>query len=589
MRLQLRSFAASIAAACSTLCLVIASTAYAQSATVVRGATIFDSTGAQPVVADVLIEDGRFAAIGTDLDQPDDAYIIDGQGLSLLPGLIDVHVHWTNAGGLNRADVATALILHGVTTATDFHSPPESFAPKRAWEASVISPHVRYTARIGVPGGHGADWADENTTRVVSTPREGSAVINALAPFGPDVIKVFADGWRYGGGNEENSINTQTLTAIVDAAKEHDLPVLTHTVTVDGGKVAAKAGVTAIVHAIQDERTDGELVTLMHDNGVYYAPTLAIYEPQPERMEQLSAEDRQRTLARQENSRFNLMQFSRAGIPVALGTDSGIGGARFGESSVRELELLVQFGLDPEAALIAGTANSAAVLGLKDDRGTIEIGKRADFVLVDGKPWQQISDYRNIKLVVLDGKPVVKDGELVAPQGDPLPAAFAAAALIDDFESSDGKTPGGVTRVADIDNGFPRSKMITQAIPHPGNGKALSISAAMALKDDPHAFVVLPLTLGSFAAADVSAYQGVRFQARGEGKYTTGIQTETGSASQEFEASLAWQPIVLKFEDFQQDDDEKQISLDAAHSIKIGAEREPGETFWLEIDNVEFF
>lgn len=562
----------------------------AEPAAIVRNATIFDSTGKAPFVADVLIENGRFTAIGESLAAPDGAHIIDAQGLGLLPGLIDVHVHWTNADGMTRADVATALILSGVTTATDFHSAPESFTPKRAWQEGIISPHVVYTARMGVPGGHGADWGDENMTRLAVTPREGRAAIEALESYRPDAIKVFADGWRYGNGAEENSVNEATLSAIVEAAAAEGLPVVTHTVTVERGKLAARAGVSAIVHAIQDRRADDELVALMRDNNVIYAPTLAVYEPRADKMAKVTEEaQRRRIQERQIYSRYNLRRLAKGGVRIALGTDSGIASTPFGESSLRELELLVDFGLDPSEALIAGTANSAAVLGLDKDRGTIEVGKRADFVLVRGEPWRRISDYRNLGYVFVDGRLVAKDGALVSEQGPPQPPAIAAASLVDDFERDDGKTAGGATRLSVVDTGFPRSIMISHRVPRETGGNALSLTARMALKDSPRAFVALPLAPGGFAPVDVTAYRGVRFDVRGDGDYALEIDTGSGSATKAFEAGGSWRTVEVDFGEFESASEAAQLSLDAVHAVKFGADGDPGQTFWLEIDKVEFF
>lgn len=587
---DLRTVARHAFVACSTLGAVFTSVFAAESSLIVRNATIFDATGKRPYVADVLIEDGRFAAIGESLTAPDAAQVIDAQGLSLLPGLIDVHVHWTNADGLTRADVATALILSGVTTATDFHSAPESFAPKRAWQEGIISPHVVYTARMGVPGGHGADWGDENMTRLAVTPREGRTAIEALEAYRPDAIKVFADGWRYGNDAEENSVNEATLSAIVEAAAAKGLPVVTHTVTVEKGKLAARAGVSAIVHALQDRRADNELIALMRDHGVIYAPTLAVYEPRPDKMADVTDEiQRRRIRDRQANSRHNLKRLAKAGVLIALGTDSGIGSTPFGESSLRELELLVNFGLAPDEALIAGTANSAAVLGLDKDRGAIEVGKRADFVLVDGKPWRRISDYRNLEYVVVDGRLVAKDGALTSEQGAPEPPAIAAASLIDDFDTNEGKTAGGATRLSDVDTGFPRSEMISQLLPREHGGNALGVFAEMAQKNSPRAFISLPLSPGGFTPADATAYRGVRFDVRGDGDYAVEIDAGSASAVTNFEAGQAWRTIEFEFAQFKSASEDTPLSIGDIRAVKIGARRAAGETYWLEIDNVEFY
>ncbi|PKP83310.1 MAG: amidohydrolase [Alphaproteobacteria bacterium HGW-Alphaproteobacteria-18] len=554
--------------------------------TVIRNVTIFDATGSDPFIADVEIRDGRFSAIGKNLPARRGTTIIKAKGLSLLPGLTDVHVHWTGMGGISRADTATLLLQSGVTTATDFHSAPESFGPKRLWHEQLTSPHVVFTARTATPGGHGADWGDENMTRLATTPREGKSIVGALAPYKPEVIKVFADGWRYGSGINNASINVDALAAIVEEARSLGLPVVTHTVTVDGAKTAAEAGVTAIVHAIQDRKLDDELISLMQTSNVFYAPTLAVYEPRPDKTANNTEAQMLPVMRRQEASRHNLQRIVDAGIPIALGTDSGIGATPFGESTLRELELLVDFGLSPKQALMAGTANSARVLDLGDDRGTIEPGKRADFVLVRGKPWDEISDYRHIDSVFVDGRQVIKGGALTQPQRPGIPAAVAANPVIDDFEQAGNLTAGGAARTADVDNGFPRSVLIAQTVPRFEGGQALQLSAGLSDKEFPKALVVLPLSPGSFVPSDATRFEGLVFEARGDGgPYRVEIVSQSGVVSDTFSAGSEWQAMKVPFRAIEGE----EFSPGALYAVKFGANRTGGETFWLEIDNVRFY
>lgn len=562
----------------------------ATNSTLIRDLTIFDATGQAPYTADVLIQHGRFQAIGTHLNAPADAQIIAGKGLSMLPGLIDVHVHWTNMGGVSRADIASQLLLSGVTTVTDFHSAPESYAPKRDYHQQLLSPHVIYTARTGVPGGHGTDWGDETITRLATSEQEANAAITQLQQYQPDMIKVFADGWRYGNPVNRNSINPNALAAVVTAARERNLPVVTHTVTVNGAKLAATAGVTAIVHAIQDREADDELVALLQKNQVYYAPTLAVYEPRPGRSANTNAAQDHLTTLRQAASRKNLQRFAKAGIAIALGTDAGINSTFFGESSLRELELLVEFGLTPAEALIAGTANSAAVLGLQQDRGTIETGKRADFVLIKGSPWQNISDYRQNEYVFVDGKMLVKQGQLTAPQGPALPKTTAAPAVLDDFERADNLTLTLASRQADLDFGFPRSQLLTQRVPRDSGGMALFLSAKMAIKEAPKALIVLPTSPGAFAPVNTTGFNGVQFEVRGDSQqYLVELVSTTGVVSKTFHATQHWQQLQLAFSDFSATANNAQFSAENVIAVKVGAQRAAGETFWLELDNVGFY
>jgi hypothetical protein len=125
----------------------------------------------------------------------------------------------------------------------DYNQQPESFAPRREWLSQLVAPHVNFAARLSTPGGHGADWADEATTITVNTPRAARYSVEQVLKYKPDLIKVFADGWRYGTAPDNTSMDEGTLRALTDEAHKHNLKVVTHTVTVDKGEVESRAGV----------------------------------------------------------------------------------------------------------------------------------------------------------------------------------------------------------------------------------------------------------------------------------------------------------------------------------------------------------
>lgn len=558
-------------------------------ALLIRDADIFDVTDGSVHEGDVLVIDGRFSAVEDTITKyPSGTRIIDADGLGLLPGLIDVHTHWTGMNGADRASIASDLLKAGVTTATDFHSAPESFESKRAYHKTIQSPHVFYAARIGVPYGHGTEWGDEHITKVIFSAREGQAAVESLLPYKPDAIKVFADGWRYGGVVNLTSINEDALEAVVDTASAAGLPVFSHTVTVEGGKIAAEGGVTAIVHAIQDADADEELVSLMQEHDVLYSPTLTVYEPFEHELAEMSKVSAAMVLYRQERSRANMRTFLDAGIRVALGTDQGIDNNPFGEADLRELELMVDFGLTPAEALQAATRNSAAVLKLEEDRGSIEAGKRADFILVDGHPWDSISEIRNVKHVFVDGVQVVADGQLTKPQGSGRPSATPAQSVIDDFEADDLTTKYGARRFKTYDAGLPRSEVMLGRVERIGGGKALHMSAMMALKDDPFAFATLPLSPGEFVPVDASAFTGVRFEARGSDTYDIILSSTSGEGEHSFVAGPEWKTVEISFASLQGEDG-APLNVSELLDVSFGMHAQADQSVWLEIDNVEFY
>ena len=564
----------------------------------ITDAVIFDGTGKEPFRGSVVIRDGRIEAVGPNVEVPKGAMVIRAEGKALLPGFFDVHTHWSSTGSPGTLpQIATAYVISGVTTVNDFHQQPEAFEPRRDWLKQVAAPHVNFVARMSTPGGHGADWADRSTTKWVATAESARREVRALQPYRPDYIKVFADGWRYGTLPEETSMNLETLSAIADEAHKQGQRVLTHTVTVERGKLAARAGVDVIAHSLQDRPIDEETISLMQRAGTYYAPTLAIFEPTPPPnriVPDLTDPSVRQRYRKWGFAKQNLRMLYEAGITVALGTDAGIGGAKHGVSTLREMELMADAGLPPAAVLMAATSNSAKALGLLEDRGTIEPGKRADLVIVAGKPWQAISDVRNIRQVFVDGK-VVFSSRARLPNANTetsLPAALASE-LIDDFERADGRSALDTLRLVDMDGGVERSVVLTSRVPRGEGGSALAVAAQMTLKDAPEGGVLIPLRRGSVQPVDARRFAGIRLEIRGTGRYQIVINTLNGEWVAEFESKADWAKIQVPFSAFKAANptqtDVKLWRGNDLLEVGVVTRREAGSTAWAEIDNLGFY
>lgn len=562
------------------------------------GATVFDATGAAPHVATVIIRDGRIADVGPKVAVPRGAKVIHAEGEALLPGFFDVHTHWT-PGGQPRTtpQIANAYIAAGVTSVDDFNAAPESFEPRRRWLSTLATPHVNLTARMSLSGGHGADWADTATTKWAGAPEAARFEVRALLPYKPDVIKAFQDGWRYGSGVENNSMDLVTLAALVDEAHKNNLRVLTHTVTVERGKDAARAKVDVIAHSLQDAEIDQETIDLMKANNTAYAPTLAVYEPvKPGQAAPANPDDPR---LKQSRRRFgyalhNVKALQDAGVLIALGTDAGMPGTPHGTSSLREMELLVQAGLTPAQALMAGTANSAKALGVLADRGTIEKGKRADLVLLKGAPWASIADIRNTDRVLIDGRLVHGPGAVLPPANSmtSMPAA-PAKALIDDFERPDGRSNLDTLPTDDVDGGQDRSVQVSTIVSRTTSDHALSVAAKMSRKENPGAGVILPLTRGSIQPVDATAFKGVRFEIRGDGSYGFSVNTPSGQWSADVAAGPEWRKVEVPFASLKKPTPrgggEVSWKGDDLVEVEFEASRPAGQKVWMEIDNVEFY
>ena len=561
------------------------------------GATVFDATGAPPRVATVLVEDGRIVRVESGLKPPAGMRTIDARGKALLPGLFDLHTHWTPAGEPDTTpQIATAYVAAGVTTVNDFHEQPESYAPRRAWLATLVAPHVNFAARVSTPGGHGADWADQSTTIWINTPQAARAAIERLKPYRPDLIKAFTDGWRYGLAPDNTSMDEGTLKALVGAAHDAKLKVLTHTVTVDRGAIAARAGIDALAHGLQDREIDAATLGTIVTARMAMAPTLAVYDPDKAGVPADTTTPRYR----QGKTKFghalaNVKAMFDAGVPIGLGTDAGMPDTPHGSSTLRELELLVRAGLTPAQALIAGTATSARIMALDGDRGTIAPGQRADLILVDGRPWERIGDIRKVSQVVIDGRLVFGKGASPLPAGNDarfLPPTRVTP-LLDDFERADGRSTLDTLRLETGDGGIDRTVEISQIVPRAGGGHALLLSARMAMKDDAYAGIAIPLTRGSVTPVDVRGYRGMRFDLMGTGRYTVRLNAPTGSWAATVDGAPGWTAVEVPFASLRpvargNRPGPAWTGADIV-TVEIGATRAPGATLGVTLDDVRFY
>jgi hypothetical protein len=395
-------------------------------------------------------------------------------------------------------------------------------------------------------------------------------------------------------------MDEETLAALVDEAHKNGLKVFTHTVMVKRGKSAARAGVDVIAHSVQDGPVDQELIELMRTHGTAYAPSLAVYLP--ERVDGSGRTGAKPDVLRQREQNFanalhNVKTLHDAGIPVVVGTDAGMTGTPHGVSTLRELELLVDAGLTPAEALLAGTARSARALGVAD-RGTIEVGKRADLLLVKGQPWQRISDIRNTEQVYVAGRQVHGKGT-VLPAGNralALPAQ-PVAALVDDFERAGGRTALDTLRVDEADGGNDRTVQVTEVVARETGGNALATQAKLSSKDSAFAAAILPLSRGSVAPVDARAYQGVRFELRGSAPE---LRLEVRALSNRrfiapLQAQSQWRTVEVPFSALQGQPPYRatapiaQWKGDDLQQLVFSAGGAPGSKVWFEIDNVTFY
>ncbi len=602
------------------LLLVLLSGARADAQLLIRGARVFDGTGAPAVRGDVLISGDRITAVGPRLRAPRGTRIVEGRGLTLLPGLHDLHTHLRSSGVGGADDLGKAYanhLLRGITTTVDFSVSGEMLAPIREMTGSgaVTAPNLALAIRIGVPGGHGTErgWGTFFTMEA-NTPRAAELVMNQALRYRPDVIKVFADGWRYGRTPDLNSMNLPTLRTIVERAHAAGIPVITHTVTLEGARIAAAAGVDALGHGIGDAIVDEELIALMRANGTAYVPTMVVFEPQqgrtllPAELRELGPGERrheeERRAATQEavpalearrwaNLRENLRRLKAAGIRIGVGTDAGIVGVYQGSSAVREIRLFTQLGFTPAEALAAATSVSAAILRQGEHRGRIAPGQRADLILVRGRPDERIEDLYGVVRVFVAGRevPLRPLRQLVdSPSFSPLPA-HRMAGPIDTGAGREGRTDLGTLAVATNDAGVDHSHLHhARDERQPGR---IFLFAQMGAAPQPHASLVVPLTPGAVHLADARGFTGIAFDARGTGRYALLLESYGIDVPDFFRAGFSpgqdVAEVRIPFEAFRSPNGEMRLDRATLRALVFRLEAEPRGQASLEIGNIRFY
>jgi imidazolonepropionase-like amidohydrolase len=397
------------------------------------GGTLIDGSGAPPVRdAAVLIDDNRIAAVGTrhTLTPPPAAEVIDVTGLTLLPGLIDCHDHLAHHSyalahrwGLDEPQstrtLRTARVLQhtlatGYTTVRDAAGLDAGFkqamaegllqGPRVLLAVNIISPIGGIGDRIS-PSGHACCVpADPALPDGVANGIEGVRMaVRTMVRAGADVIKCATTGGassRPGHGPKDPAFTLDEMRALVDEAHMLGRRVMCHALGGPGLRVAIEAGVDSIEHGCYLDE-DPELIPMMAEKGIFFVPTLTVYvfhrEVSPPHV-------RERGRDLQPHHVESLRRALEAGVKVVAGTDAG--GHQHGINA-RELQYLVEAGMSPMQALQAATGWAAACLGLEEQIGTVQAGKLADLVVVDGDPLQDIrvlQEPQRIKLVFKEGQ-----------------------------------------------------------------------------------------------------------------------------------------------------------------------------------------
>ncbi len=398
-------------------------------ATVLRPDRVWDGTSDAPRAGlVVLVRGNRIAAVGTigEVAAPRDAQVVDLPGTTLIPGLIDLHSHLTyvdppvstiedgnDADATLRATQRLRYFIEsGVTSVRDVASVGEVTFRLKEWVArnDVAGPRVFAAGQlITAPGGHGAEAGpDLDGGGAITTVTGADAWRNAVRVLfrrGADVIKIASHFTR------------EEVKAAVEEAHALGLKV---TCDCESFYIqwAVEAGVDMIEHPLP--RTD-ETIRLMADRKVESIPTVFVYTI-------LFAANGGGYFG-STSRRFNfsdslnldvMRRMHRAGIKLGVGTDLILDWYRQLPSPyINELKYFTAVGYTPAEALVAATKTNAALLDMDDKLGTLEPGKLADVLVVNGRPDQSLDDLAKVELVIRDGWVVVEGGRLSIPRHQP--------------------------------------------------------------------------------------------------------------------------------------------------------------------------
>lgn len=575
--------------------------------TAIRGARVFDG---EKVIAGatVLVDAGRIEAVGAEVRVPAGAEVVDGRGKTLLPGLIDAHVHtWSRSQLLQAA-------AFGVTGVIDMFTYPESAKAFRKSLAEndreipfFVSPQVLFT----VAGGHGTQFG--GAIPVIEPGTDIQRFVDDRIAEGADFIKIIQDdGSAY--GLRRPTLARDRVAAIIRAAHERGKLAVIHAATLGNCRDALADGVDGLAHLYFNDADDPGFGSLAARKRAFVIPTLSVLHSMAGLSNAALAEDpdlepflsSQAAAELKTGMSFKtgagayaaaeraLNELREAGVRILAGTDAPNPGTTFGASLHGELDLLVQAGLQPIEALRAATSVAADTFRL-EGRGRIRQGAFADLVLVDGDPTADIKATRRILAVWREGRRLdreafqesVRASLKAGDQARPGPAPeYPESGLISDFEAEDLSAAFGAGWVVSTDammGGKSQAKMERVLEGAAGSRGALMISGEI-VPGAPYRWAGALFSPGKtvMAPADLSAKKAILFRAKG---------TARSCAIEIFAQSRGFMPAVKAFTpgpewgDFAVTFEELGLDGTGVMGVFIGAATEPGK-FSLLVDDV---
>ena len=360
---------------------------------------LIDGTGADALQnGAVVIQKGRIVAAGphTQVKIPSNANIIDVQGGTIIPGFINAHVHAAYSAWRLKA-----WAKGGVTTVRDLGAfGPYTRAKFVTRDTLNANPKCARLFAVGsfinVKGGYPiAYWGGHAVT--ITSPEEARRAVNKLIDDGADVIKTAMESGDAFGQSGWPLLSVEEAKALVDTAHERGKPVTAHVTSARDLNRALDAGVDEIAHMVVDELSE-QLISRMIESGTRWVPTLELWQ----------GVSRIYPVSHGSMAIKNLALFVEAGGEVALGTDyAGARNVNFDLGMpIHEIEWMQEAGMTPMQIIVAATKNGARSCNMENELGTLEAGKLADVLIVDGDPLVDIHALTSAHLILREGKSI---------------------------------------------------------------------------------------------------------------------------------------------------------------------------------------
>ncbi|WP_423927177.1 CIA30 family protein [Candidatus Palauibacter sp.] len=540
---------------------------------------------------DVWIEDGRVRRLGPRLRLPEDLPRVDGRGHTVLPGLIDGHVH-TFGGTLGDA------LRFGVTSVLDQFTDPALLPGAksardhiaRTGEADLFSAGMLATA----PGGHGTQFG--LPVEPVTEPERAAAWVRARKEEGSDWIKIVSeDGGAYRG--EIPSLDRETSAALIAAAHAEGLLAVVHVSALEPALDAVSLGADGLVHVWIDAVISEEDAGRFAEAGLFVVPTLSVITGMfgdstglrvldeaddslvsPMQRGTLSDRSLVRAGAGADVALENVRRLHAAGVRIIAGTDTPNPGTGTGISMHGELRLLAGAGLENAEVLASATSGAAEAFDISE-RGRIAAGYVADLLLVRGDVEADVSRTADIVTVWKDGYPIRR--EVVATASSPEIAPAPEGAIVVDFEDG-------------IGSGFGSGWQVTTDAMNGGASTAELVVAdgALVVRGETRAGFAFPWAGAIWfpgpqpmQAVDFSGRSVLRFRTRGDGRSYTVMLFGAGAAATvppmvPFVAGPEWTVVEIPLERFATADPSIIAGLAFGAQAPLGS-------FAFELDDVE--